>query len=475
MTTEEVNLTAPALPNTLPVEITSHCNLKCRMCPLTTKRTASSQQPGHITDAVWTRITPIAQKIGQMVITGFGEPFVHPRCLDLLAELDAAGVRTSLSTNGVALTPQSAEKLARLQHFQHINISIDTPDSGLYRQIRGRDLRDALQGVKHLMAKFVNPARVTISSVLMHSVIASLPDFPALLAHLGIKNYVLQGFVDYNPQRKHESLVYHAGMAARIEAIKAACAAHNINVLFSLPDRLELELSHPAQALRRYYGEKSLRSRAVDLRNSLHAWYFQDSLRAQETRLCWVPWEIPFINKDGLVFPCCYAAGDSSAILGDLTQQGFEEIWHGEKYSRFRQSLLYGDPMPKSCQHCTTVILSRKHSLLYAAKLIEPQCDFSDQARMRLVVQNTGECSWTRQDDVLIGTADPFDHPSPYEHPGWRTPTRIATFCERVVHPGQTATFLFQINPRPNVVCESFQLVVENKRWLPNTRFEIRL
>ena len=226
------------------------------------------------------------------------------------------------------------------------------------------------------------------------------------------------------PQRKHENLVYHDGMTAWIEQIKAACAAHNINLVFSLPDRLELELAHPGQALRRYYGEKSFRDTLRDIRDAFRAWYLQDSRRARETRLCWIPWLIPFIDKDGLVFPCCYAAGDRSAIMGDLTQQSFKEIWHGENYHRFRQALLYGDPMPKSCQHCTTVVLSRKHALLYAAKILEQPSDFSDPDHLRLVVQNSGGCAWTRKDDMLIGTANPFDHPSPCMHPGWRTPTR---------------------------------------------------
>lgn len=475
MTTEEVNLITPAWPNTLPLEITSHCNLKCRMCPLTTKRTASSLQPGHISEAVWSKIMPLAQRIGQVVITGFGEPFVHPRCLDLLKELDEAGVRTSLSTNGVALTPAIAEELARLKHFQHINISIDAPEPDLYRQIRGRDMHDALQGVKYVMSAFPDPSKATVSSVLMHSVIRNLTDFPPLLAQLGIKNYVLQGFVDYNPQRRQENLVYHEGMAAYIEQIKAACAAHHINLLFSLPDRLELELSQPAQARRRYYGEKAFRDKLWDARDAFRSWYLQDSVQARETRLCWVPWEIPFVNKDGLVFPCCYAAGDSSAIMGDLTQQSFEEIWRGESYHRFRQALLHGNPMPTACQHCTTVVLSRKHSLLYAARILEQQSDLSDPARLRLVVQNSGECAWTQHDDVLIGTANPFDHPSPCVHQSWRTPTRITTFRERIVHPGETATFLFQITPAPDISSESFQLVVEHKRWIPNTRFEVQI
>ncbi len=39
---------------------------------------------------------------------------------------------------------------------------------------------------------------------------------------------------------------------------------------------------------------------------------------------------------DGRVVPCCYDF-DGKMILGDLTRETVAEVWHGKKYTRFRQ------------------------------------------------------------------------------------------------------------------------------------------
>ena len=39
-------------PQSLQIEVTSRCNLKCKMCPLTTGDTLSSAHPGHMTHRI---------------------------------------------------------------------------------------------------------------------------------------------------------------------------------------------------------------------------------------------------------------------------------------------------------------------------------------------------------------------------------------------------------------------------------------
>src|SRR5262249_22334015 len=92
---------------------------------------------------------------------------------------------------------------------------------------------------------------------------------------------------------------------------------------------------------------------------------------------------------------------------------------------------------------------------------------------MCLVVRNVGEAAWTRDDPIRIGTTDPRTRPSAYYHGTWISSDRVAAPLEEVVPPGATAMFHFRITPA-SVPSDRFQLVVEGKTWLPNTRFEIR-
>src|SRR5512137_1300539 len=96
-------------PNSLLIEITSRCNLKCAMCPLTTGQTPSSAQPGHIADAVWKSLVPFARETGLVNIGGYGEPLSNPKCFEYLQELDREGIRIALTTNGTMVTRRFAE------------------------------------------------------------------------------------------------------------------------------------------------------------------------------------------------------------------------------------------------------------------------------------------------------------------------------------------------------------------------------
>jgi radical SAM protein with 4Fe4S-binding SPASM domain len=444
----------PDLPFALQLEITTHCNLKCRMCPLNAGKTPSSLRPGHMTDVLWEEIVTIAREMDRVIISGFGEPLTHPQCMSFLQKLDSLGIRAGISTNGTLLTKSISEALAELQHLIHINISIDSPDPEIYHEIRGGQLEKALKGVENLMSVIDDPVKVTVSSVAMNSNIESLAAFPPLLSKLGVKKYILQGLVDLTPELQHEHLLHQKGVSEHFAKIKEACAEAGVELLFILPGRLNLELEDPSEALRKYYG--------------------QGALPKDWTRQCCVPWELPFVDKDGRIFPCCYAATRHTAIMGDLREESLEGIWYGEKYQEFRRNILDSRRTPAVCRDCTVVPLGKHPFRLYSAKILHEQSVLNDQVKLHLGIQNTGSRSWTQDDLVRVGTAHPRDHESAYAHPSWLSANRITSFMEKTVPPGGTATFDFRIRPTAEVRSEIFQLVVEEKCWLPNTQFEIR-
>ncbi len=67
-------------PRVLQVEITSHCNLKCVMCPLTLGAT------------LWEQVVKAAREVGRVNLTGFGENATNAKFPALLEELDALGI-----------------------------------------------------------------------------------------------------------------------------------------------------------------------------------------------------------------------------------------------------------------------------------------------------------------------------------------------------------------------------------------------
>jgi len=52
---------------------------------------------------------------------------------------------------------------------------------------------------------------------------------------------------------------------------------------------------------------------------------------------CLQPWEYVFIRANGDIAPCCAVFGsENGAVMGNLLEQDFEEIWRGEPFREFR-------------------------------------------------------------------------------------------------------------------------------------------
>jgi len=456
----------PAVPETpsstlgpplfLLIEITSRCNLKCRMCPLTTGETPSSRQPGHMPDDVWNALIPFAQETGRVNIGGYGEPLVNPRWFACLQELDAAGVWTTLTTNGTMVTRQVAEQLRTLKRLETVNVSVDSPDPEIYRRIRGGAVERTLEGVGHLTS-VLRPSQVTVSSVMMRSTADSLLAFPPLLARLRVGRYIVQGLIDYATGLDEEELHWRHGLPALVTRLTDAARQAGVSIDFALPERVAAELHDPREAA-----------------EAVAAHLAAPANVEEAAKQCFAPWDAPVVDKDGRVFPCCYALTHASAVMGHLRESSPDEVWRGEMFQRFRRDIVSARTTPAVCRACAVVPTGPHFLGRYSARMCGNRSVLSGSEELRLVVENTGSATWTAGDRINIGTASPRDGASAFYHPSWIGTNRITSFVEPAVPPGATATFPFRITPAAHPPSEMFQLVVENQRWLPEPRFRVQ-
>jgi len=445
---------SPHAPMALQVEFTSRCNLRCRMCPLTTKTSSSSATPGPIFDAVFDEVLAVARRCRWVIVAGYGEALTNPQCLPMLRALDAEGIDMSIATNGIALSRETARSLSEIRNLSMINVSIDSPDPEVYRSVRQGNVHRALDGLRNLMAEIDRPERVMVSSIAMLETLESLVEFPALLAEIGVRRYAVQAIVDYNDFCVGQRLLDHPEMAARFDAIEAGCAAHGIRLDLSVPDRSEADLADPDDARQRYYG--------------FEAW------DEKVTRQCLVPWEIPFVDKDGKVFACCNAASANERQLGQIGDETFDEIWTGVEFRRFRMDIVDGRTTPDVCRSCTIVPLGTHLFTTWAAALISADAVRAGRdTRVTVVLRNAGPNTWTRDDCVRVGVARPRDCASRFARSDWISANRAATFEEIEVLPGEVATFVFRLDHPPGTTTEEFAVVADGACWFPGTHFAV--
>jgi len=451
-------LLKPPPPFCTNVELTSMCNQKCVMCPLTAGNTLSSQNRGHMTSKIWAKVLPALRMIGQVQWIGYGETLLHPWALEYMGEADRHGVWSSLATNGTRLTEQTCAALGRLQHLVHVTVSVDSLDPNVYRSIRKTPLAPVLDGLQRLV-QHVDKRKITVGSVIMADNVESLDGLPRHIASLGLSKYQIN--VLHEHKGKHFGGELGPDARAALARLKFACAASAVQLVVDVPGRLDLNVNDAA-AYRATY---------------------TDAPRDGLTRRCLLPWEFPFIDKDGNVFLCSNATGRDSEVLGSLHDAAFMDIWHNERFQDVRRRFLAAEELPEACRNCTIQPLGLHQLHEYRAEILSQPAALSPGVEQDVVltVRNAGRAMW-RAGEVAVGTVRPQDRASPLHTQGWLWVNRVAA-NPQPVRPGETTTFSMRLAgrtlnedgsaPGQKVCGEAFQLVIDGKHWMAGSEFTI--
>jgi len=247
------------------------------MCPLTAGNTLSSRQAGHMTFATWEQVLEAAKIVGQVQWIGYGETLLHPRALEFMQQADDCGIWSSLTTNGTKLTPKTSRVLGELKNLVHLNVSVDSLDPKVFKAIRKTPLHKTLDGIENVL-RYIDVEKLTIGSVVMSDNIESLVELPPYLASLHLRKYQLNVLHEHKGKHFSGDLASPDGrFQLALERLSRVSEENGVQLVIDVPDRLQTQVENIA-----LYGEN---------------YGSQSTLR--ETRRCLLPWEFPFVDKDG--------------------------------------------------------------------------------------------------------------------------------------------------------------------------------
>ena len=285
------------LPTTCQIEVTNRCNLSCPMCP----RLIYKVPLVHMDFSLFTKVVDKLRGVRDITLTGWGEPFCHPRILDMVAYCKHHRHRVHITTNGVLLTKERISRLAALG-LDSISFSIDS--------IKGT-------GKGHHEQKVVNNIRA----------VAVARQRPLLT----IQTTIHHG---------HENDVYD------IIRFAASVRADSVN-LIRLDTRFVQHLKRPRerdeQAIFRTAERlgKKLGIRVDMVQYALFTGMVRTgfkmckSLLHRGGRYCPKPFNHVYVNVKGDVTPCCSLP---KLALGNLMNATLSDIWQSERFRRFRRS-----------------------------------------------------------------------------------------------------------------------------------------
>lgn len=189
------------------IEPTAHCNLSCSICIRQVWRDA----PGEMS---WdTFATIIAQleafpELRQITFGGFGEPLVHPRIVDMVAQAGALGAGVALTTNGLLLDRRLAAALLEAR-LGTLVVSVDPAHILAYRRARmaeGLDrVLDNVRGMRGLARQrgLMGP-RIGLEFVVTRHNLADLARLPDLARALGASFALVSHLVPHTAQAAEE-------------------------------------------------------------------------------------------------------------------------------------------------------------------------------------------------------------------------------------------------------------------------------
>lgn len=280
-------------PYFLVIESTNICNLSCPLCP--TGQKLKGRSKGKMSLGNFKKIIDeLGDCLYSIRLENWGEPLLNEEIFEMITYAKRRKISTAFNTNLLFLDEQKAKELI-LSGLDHIKISLDgaTPES--YAKYRiGGDFNKVINNIKLLvkMRKILNKSNpfIEIQFIIM----------------------------------KHNEY--------ELEAIEVLSKDLEVDSLFIerlRPDMRE-ELFNPT-----FYGIEKFKN-WLPTDENYSRFNYQTKKRKFQPNICSYLWTSAVINWDGSIVPCC-SVYDECYDFGNIFQNGFKDIWNGQKYIASRR------------------------------------------------------------------------------------------------------------------------------------------
>ena len=290
------------MPLGISIEPTTSCNLRCPECPSGLR--SFTRPTGMLQEKVFTSvINELALVLTNLTFYFQGEPYLNPKFLEMVRYASDKNIFTSTSTNAHYLNDEQARQTVE-SGLDRLIVSIDGVSQETYEQYRiGGQLNKVIEGTKNVIAwkrklKSRTP-HVVFQFLVVRANEDDIPRLHQLAKEIGVDEVKLKTAQIYD---------YEHGSPLIPENPKYSRYQKQANGLFKIKNQL--------------------------------------------LNQCWKMWSSSVITWDGKVVPCCFDK-DAKHVMGDVTKQSFAEIWNGEPYQQFRQSILRARSEIEICKNCS--------------------------------------------------------------------------------------------------------------------------
>jgi len=305
------------------LEITSRCNLNCKMC----FKQHWEDKDGDMSFDLFLKILKDAEafpELRMIIFGGIGEPLVHPRFLEMMREVKKRGYALGITTNGTLLSNKVIDEIVK-NDVDLVYFSMDSLPT-----------QPTLPSLGHLSSFLVdsrirelirrrreNPSgkpTVSVTTVVTKENYRDLPKLVRYLRDIGVDSVLVTNLLPLSEEQK-DDIVYDGSvdMEKIVDEVEKI-ATYGIYVKlpnFKLTTERRCEFDENNAAVIRWDGEVSPCYRF------LHTYY-----------------EYIFGRKKKV----------NAYSFGNVKERSLAEIWTSREYSRFR--FIMKNYMYPSCTDC---------------------------------------------------------------------------------------------------------------------------
>jgi MoaA/NifB/PqqE/SkfB family radical SAM enzyme len=310
-------------PETVHIDITNACNLDCVTCwnyaPGLAQTKSAAWKSQRMDEASFTRVLREVATTGaeRIILSGGGEPFMHPGIYDFIAAVKAQGLALTVISNGT------------LCDFAHL-----------------ADL-----GVDQML---INTSSASAETYLAYHPNQEEDSFDRLIAGVtGISGRIAINLVQViNALNAHE-------LVAMVELAAGVGARTSFKLGDTPPgtESLALDQMQRRHLLEEVIPQAGSRANTLGVRHNLEAFAGQLGQHANGAvpPPCFAGYLYSRVFVDGRVFFCC-----EHIEVGHIDRNPFDVIWASREYAEVRQQLHEGRTYP-GCARCG------KHDMNFAA------------------------------------------------------------------------------------------------------------
>ena len=296
------------VPTILQVEPTNRCNLRCRVCPVTT---GMNRPLGDMDESLFRKtVDELADYLLLILFWDWGEPFLNPNVYEMIRYARSRGIRVMSSTNGHIFASKDHAQNVVKSGLDVLVFSVDGITQETYQHYRNEGrLESVIEGIRKVVA-----------------------EKKSLKSKTPLVNF------RFIVMKHNEGEIPHLKEFARSLEVDAL----TLRKFYAIPNRRE----------ERMEAKRELMPSQAKFQLPEHSPEDQRPIRIARNP-CKTLWNCPTIHWDGTVCSC-FADFNEERPLGFLGQQRFKEIWNGQAFRNLRRDFRKAWQELPLCRECSS-------------------------------------------------------------------------------------------------------------------------